>query len=171
MHSFHRKNVESENFQHLWFFDPLIFPKWTKSCPQEVFDFGVTSLCMFWKKWDFNESLTVQRTSKKFKITNIDSTLLRSVSDLDRGQPRNDLTTWKNRFKLCVYAFDWFKKNNCYILMKIWKFQAFYIFYEISKFLCTDCAKTTRWIILIPKDSETKIETLGQFLELWSLDR
>ena len=56
-------------------------------CPQEVFDFGVTSLCMFLKKCDFGQSLTVQRTSKKFKITNIDSTLLRSVSDLDRGQP------------------------------------------------------------------------------------
>ena len=39
------------------------------------------------EKCDFGESLTVQRTSKKFEITNIDSTLLRSVSDLDRGQP------------------------------------------------------------------------------------
>ena len=32
-----------------------------------------------------------------------------------------------------------------YILMKIWKFLDFYIFYEISKFLCHDCAKTTRY--------------------------
>ena len=34
-----------------------------------------------------SEIFCVHRTSKKSKITNIDSTPLRSVSDLDRGQP------------------------------------------------------------------------------------
>ena len=33
------------------------------------------------------KSLIFAYRMKKFKITNIDSTLLRSVSDLDRGQP------------------------------------------------------------------------------------
>ena len=42
-------------------------PKCDDSCPQKVFDFGVISLCMFWKKCDFGQSLTVQRTSKKSK--------------------------------------------------------------------------------------------------------
>ena len=57
-----------------------------------------------------------------------------------------------------------------YILMKIRAFGVFYIFIEISKSLVTDCAKTTRWIILIQKDFETKMKTHGVFFELWSLD-
>ena len=32
----------------------LSHPKSDDSCPQEVFDFGVTSLCMFLKKCDFD---------------------------------------------------------------------------------------------------------------------
>ena len=43
----------------------LSHPKSDESCPQKVFDFGVISLCMVWKKYDFGQSLTVQRTSKK----------------------------------------------------------------------------------------------------------
>ena len=39
------------------------------------------------KKWDFDQSVTEQRASKKSKNMIFDFTLLRSVSKFDRGQP------------------------------------------------------------------------------------
>ena len=61
-------------------------------------------LCIVWKKWDFDQSTTEQRASKKVKNTIFDFTLLRSVSEFDRGQPRNVVSAWPNSSGLFVKA-------------------------------------------------------------------
>ena len=53
-------------------------------------------LCIVWKKWDFDQSTTEQRASKKFPNTIFDFTLLRSVSEFDRGQPTFDVVQVTN---------------------------------------------------------------------------
>ena len=50
-------------------------------------------LCTVWKKLNFDQSTTEQRASKKSKNTIFDFTLLRTVYEFDRGQPRLGLDT------------------------------------------------------------------------------
>ena len=84
-------NVRHESWDNWWRFFGYVLnsssQKVTKLAFQRKSKKAIFCPCIVWKKWNFDQSITEQRAFKKSKNTIFGFTLLRSVSEFDRGQP------------------------------------------------------------------------------------
>ena len=68
-------------------FNIQVVQKWRKDRNNEKWKLGVPCLCIVWKFWDLDQSISKQSDQKKSTITIFDFALLRSIYGFDRGQP------------------------------------------------------------------------------------